>query len=100
VNDFAYNQSGGPVDGWAPHLRIGVYSLLLPLGLGFAILVPWVWLGGFGVVLGIIADIIWLAMWKQRKGAIFPPDVAPGALLRLLVAVVVLGGLAFLAGHV
>jgi len=90
VNDIQYA-------GWAPHLRIGGFSVLLPLVLGLAILVPWVWLGGFGIFLGLIGDVAWLFWWRQKRGGVFPPDVSAGTLAKMVVAVVVLGGLAFLA---
>ncbi|HVV19989.1 MAG TPA: hypothetical protein VHF06_11180 [Pseudonocardiaceae bacterium] len=86
-------------DAWAPQLRIGGFSVLLPLVLGLALLLFWILLGGFGIVLGLIADVIALVKWRQRYGAVFPKDVAPRDLFIVFVATVVLGALAFLADN-
>lgn len=86
-------------DGWAPHLRIGGFALLLTLAAGFAILVGWIWLGGFGIVLGIVAAVAGMSWLRRRYGAVFPEEVSGSALLRLLAAVVVLGGIAVLLNN-
>ncbi len=83
-------------DAWAPQLRIGGFSVLLPLVLGLILLLLWSVLGGFGIVLGIAADIAGLVWWRRRYEAVFPDDVAPRDLLFLGGAVVVLAVLAFL----
>jgi hypothetical protein len=85
-----------PAGGWAPHLRIGGFSVLLPLALGFTVLVLWILIGGFGILLGVIADVAALAWWRRRYDAVFPGDIAPRDLLMMGTAVVVLGALAFL----
>ena len=84
-------------DGWGPHARMGVYALLLTVAVGFAVLAGWVWLGGIGIVLGIIVDVIGMVWLRRRYGAVLPQDVPGGALLRVLVAAIVLTGIAFLA---
>jgi len=86
-------------DGWAPHVRIGVYALLLTVAAGLVVLVGWTWIGGFGIALGLVADVAGLAWLRQRYGAVLPQDVPGGALLRLLVAAVVLAGIAFLVSR-
>jgi hypothetical protein len=97
VNELAYDQDLPVATGWAPHVRIGVFALLFPLLLGFAVLTPWVWLGGLGIVLGLVADVIALAWWRARKGAIFPAEVSIPELAVLVVATAALGVVAFLA---
>jgi hypothetical protein len=94
VNDMSLDT---PVTGWAPQLRVGAFSVLLPLALGFGILAPWVWLGGFGIVIGIVVDVVAVLWWRGKQDAVFPKDVAPSSLLKLLVVTVVLGGVAFLS---
>ena len=88
-----------PNDGWTPQLRIGGFAALLTIAAGFAVLAGWVWIGGFGIVLGLIVDVAGLVWLSRRYGAIFPREVPGGVLLRLLVAIVVLGGIAFLARY-
>jgi hypothetical protein len=88
-----------PADSWAPHLRIGGFSVLLPLALGFTVLVLWSLIGGFGIVLGLIADVAALSWWRKRYEAVFPRDIAPRDLLMVGTTVVVLGGLAFLINY-
>lgn len=83
--------------GWAPHVRTGGYALLLTIAVGFAVLAGWVWLGGIGIVLGIIVDVAGLVWLRRNYGAVVPQDVPGGALLRLLVAAIVFVGIAFLA---
>jgi hypothetical protein len=85
-----------PHDGWAPHLRAGLYALLLTLAAGMAVLVGWVWIGGFGIVLGLIVAAFGVGWLTMRYGGLVPRDVPGGALLRVLVAAVVLAGIAFL----
>jgi hypothetical protein len=99
VNELLDDRTDPPADSWAPHLRIGGFSVLLPLALGFILLVLWVLLGGFGIVLGLIADVVALAWWRKRYDAVFPSDVAPRDLFLLTGAVVVLGGIAFLVDY-
>ena len=89
--------SNNTMDGWAPHVRVGAYALLLTVAAGFAVLAGWVWLGGIGIVLGIIVDVVGLVWLRRRYGAVLPQDAPGGALLRLLVAAIVLAGIAFLA---
>ncbi len=89
--------SNNAMDGWAPHARVGTYALLLTVAAGFAVLAGWVWLGGIGILLGIVVDVIGLVWLRRRYGAVLPQDVAFGALLQLLVAAIVLTGIAFLA---
>jgi hypothetical protein len=86
-----------PDDGWAPQLRIGGFTALLTIAAGFAVLAGWVWLGGLGIVLGLVVDVIGLVWLRRRYGAVVPRHVPGRALLQLLVAAVVLGGIAFLA---
>jgi hypothetical protein len=88
-----------PNDGWTPQLRIGGFAALLTIAAGFAVLAGWVWIGGLGIVLGLIVDVVGLVWLNRRYGAVFPREVPGGALLRLLVAMVVLGGIAFLARY-
>jgi hypothetical protein len=100
VNElFDDDRAGTPADSWAPHLRIGGFSLLLPLAMGFTALVLWILIGGFGIVLGLIADVAALAWWRKRYDAVFPQDIAPRDLLMVGTAVVVLIALAFLIDY-
>ncbi|HEX4722739.1 MAG TPA: hypothetical protein VH333_09510 [Pseudonocardiaceae bacterium] len=86
--------------GWAPHVRVGGYTALLIVAAGFAVLLGWILIGGFGIVLGLIVDVAGLAWLRQRYGAVLPSDVPGGALLRVLLAAVVLAGIAFLVNYV
>ena len=88
-----------PHDRWAPHLTAGLYALLLTLGAGMAVLVGWVWIGGFGIVLGLIVAATGLGWLRTRYGAVVPRDVPGGALLRVLVAAIVLAGIAYLVSR-
>jgi hypothetical protein len=97
VNQLSNNTMDVADGGWAPHVRMGGYALLLTIAVGFAVLAGWVWLGGIGIVLGIIVDVAGLAWLRRRYGAVLPQDAPGGALLRLLVAAIVLVGIAFLA---
>jgi hypothetical protein len=89
--------SNNTMDGWAPHVRVGAYALLLTVAAGFAVLAGWAWLGGIGIVLGIIVDVVGAVWLRRRYGAVLPRDVPGGALVRVLVAAIVLTGIAFLA---
>lgn len=99
MDELRTNALDVPDDGWAPHLRAGLYVLLLTLSAGFAVLVGWVWIGGFGIVLGLIVDVIGVAWLRTRYGSVVPRDVPGGAMLRVLVALVVLAGIAFLVNN-
>jgi hypothetical protein len=88
-----------PNDGWAPHLRIGIYTALLTISAGLAVLVGWAWIGGFGVVLGLVADVAGMAWLRQRYGAVIPRDAGGGALLHVLVAAVMLAGIGLLINY-
>ena len=83
-------------DSWAPQLRIGGFSVLLPLVLGLALLVLWSLIGGFGIVLGLIVDVVAVMWWRRRYEAVFPQDVAPRDLFFMTAAAIVLAALAFL----
>ena len=89
-----------PGTSWAPHLRTGLYALLLTIAAGFAVLLGWVWIGGFGIVLGLIADVAGLVWLRSRYGQVVPAEVPGGALLRVFLAAVVLAGIAFLVNYV
>lgn len=97
VNQLSNDTMDVADDGWAPQVRVGVYSLLLTVAAGFAVLAGWVWLGGIGIVLGIVVDVFGVVRLRRRYGAVVPREVPGGALLQLLVAAVVLAGIAFLA---
>jgi hypothetical protein len=84
-------------DGWAPQLRVGGFATLLTIVVGFAVLAGWVWIGGLGIALGLVVDMVGVFWLRQRYGAVFPRQVPGRVLLQLLVAAVVLGGVAFLA---
>jgi hypothetical protein len=87
-----------PDDGWAPHVRIGGYTALLIIAAG-SVLVGWVLIGGFGIVLGLIADVAGIAWLRRRYGAVVPPDVPAAGLLLLLMAAIVLAGIAYLVNY-
>jgi hypothetical protein len=99
VDELRTDAVDAPNEGWAPHVRAGLYALLLTLTAGFAILLGWVLVGGFGIVLGLIVAAVGLGWLRTRYGAVVPRDVPGGALLRVLVALVVLAGIAFLVNH-
>jgi hypothetical protein len=97
VNELRHDGDDTTAGSWAPQLRVGAFSLLLPLVLGFTILVLWIWLGGFGIFLGIIADVAAVVWWRNRRGQVIPLDPTPADLLKVLVVTIVLAGIAVLA---
>jgi hypothetical protein len=97
VNELRYDGDDATADSWAPQLRVGAFSLLLPLVLGFTVLVLWIWLGGFGIVLGLILDVVAVAWWRGKRGQVIPADPTPADLIKVLVVTIVLGGIAVLA---
>jgi hypothetical protein len=94
VNELSYAHPDLPADGWAPHIRVGLFAVLFPLLLGFAVLAAWVWLGGMGILLALALDIAALVLWRRRKGATFPPDLT---IIELAIMLLITGGLGALA---
>jgi hypothetical protein len=97
VNELRFDGDDTTADSWAPQLRVGAFSVLLPLVLGFTILVFWIWLGGFGIFLGLIIDAVAVAWWRGKQGQVIPADPKPMDLVKVLVVTVVLAGIAVLA---
>lgn len=66
---------------WGSDLRIAAAAALAPFLSGLLVLLGLIWLGGFGIVLGIAAAIAWAVWWYRRNGALVPRQVDTTALL-------------------
>lgn len=77
---------------WASDLRIGAAAALAPFLCGLLVLIGLIWLGGFGIVLGIAGAIAWAVWWYRRNGALVPRQVDT----RALVITAVLAGVALI----
>jgi hypothetical protein len=51
---------------------------MTPFLAGLLVLLGYVWLGGFGIVLGLAGAIFWALWWRKRNGKFFPRDVSTG----------------------
>jgi hypothetical protein len=77
---------------WGSDLRIAAAAALAPFLCGLLVLLGLLWLGGFGIVLGLVAAIVWAVWWYRRNGAVIPREVDTRALLitaAITVAVVI-----------
>jgi hypothetical protein len=65
--------------GWGSDLRIAAVGAMAPFLGGLLVLLGYLWLGGFGLLLGIAAAVAWAVWWYRRNGRrFFPRDVATG----------------------
>ena len=66
--------------GLGSDLRITAVAAMTPFLAGMLVLLGYVWLGGFGVLLGLGAAIAWAVWWFRRNDRkFFPRDVNTGA---------------------
>jgi hypothetical protein len=61
--------------GWGSDLKVAAVAALAPFLAGTLALLGLLWLGGFGVVLGLAGAIAWGVWWYRRNGGFFPRDV-------------------------
>jgi hypothetical protein len=80
--------------GWGSDLKVAAVAAMAPLLAGSAVLLGYLWLGGFGVVLGIGGAIAWAVWWYRRESAFFPRDIQTAP---LVITTVVTFGLVFLS---
>jgi hypothetical protein len=65
--------------GLASDLRVAAVGAMAPFLGGLLVLLGYLWLGGFGLLIGIGAAIAWGVWWYRRNGRrFFPRDVANG----------------------
>jgi uncharacterized Tic20 family protein len=65
--------------GWGSDLRIAAVAAMAPFLAGVLVLLGYLWLGGFGIVLGLGGAIGWAVWWYRKHGKFFPRDVDRGA---------------------
>jgi len=62
--------------GLGSDIRITAVAAMTPFLAGMLVLLGYVWLGGFGVLLGIGAAVAWAVWWFRRNDRkFFPRDV-------------------------
>ena len=62
--------------GWGSDLRLAAVGVMTPFLPGVLVLLGYLWLGGFGLLLGIGAAIAWIVWWRRSNGRkFFPRDV-------------------------
>ena len=59
--------------GWGSDLRIVAVAAMAPFLSGLLVLLGYIWLNGFGVVLGLGAAIGWGVWWYRRNDKEFFP---------------------------
>ena len=65
--------------GLGSDLRVAAVGAMAPFLAGLLVLLGYLWLGGFGLLLGIGAAIAWGVWWFRRNDRrFFPRDVATG----------------------
>ena len=65
--------------GLGSDLRVAAVGAMAPFLGGLLVLLGYLWLGGFGLLLGIGAAIAWGVWWFRRNNRrFFPRDVATG----------------------
>jgi uncharacterized Tic20 family protein len=65
---------------WGSDLRIVAVAAMAPLLSGLLVLLGYIWLNGFGVVLGLGAAIGWIVWWRRRNDReFFPREMNNGA---------------------
>ncbi|TCO48042.1 hypothetical protein [Actinocrispum wychmicini] len=75
--------------GLGSDFRAAAVGAMMPLGLGLAGLVGYIWVDVFGVILAIGGGIWWAVWWRRKHGKFFPRDVqnGPFVLTSVLVAI-------------
>jgi hypothetical protein len=56
-------------------LLVASVAAMGPFLAGMLALLGLIWIGGFGVVLGLGGAVFWAVWWYRRNGALFPRDV-------------------------
>src|SRR5262245_12371862 len=57
--------------GWGSDLRVAAVGAMTPFLPGLLVLLGYLWLGGFGLLLGIGAAIAWIVWWRRSNGRRF-----------------------------
>ncbi len=66
--------------GWGSDLRVAAVGAMAPFLGGLLVLLGYLWLGGFGLLIGLGAAIAWGVWWYRRNDRrFFPRDVRTGA---------------------
>ena len=72
--------------GWGSDLRIVTVAAIAPFLSGLLVLLGYIWLNGFGILLGLGAAIGWAVWWYRRNDrAFFPREMNNGAFVISLV---------------
>jgi hypothetical protein len=83
--------------GWGSDLRVASVGAMAPFLAGMLVLLGYLWLGGFGILLGLGAAIFWGVWWYRRNGRrFFPREVQMGAFVITIVLTAVSLGLVLL----
>ncbi len=61
--------------GLGSDLRVAAVGAMAPFLAGLLVLLGYIWLGGFGIVLGLGGAVFWGVWWFRRNGTFFPRDV-------------------------
>jgi hypothetical protein len=77
--------------GWGSDLVVAAVAAMAPLMAGMFVLLGYIWLGGFGVLLGVGAFIAWGVWWFRKNNALVPRQANLGAVG--LTAVLTIGSL-------
>jgi hypothetical protein len=65
--------------GLGSDLRVAAVGAMAPFLAGLLVLLGYIWLGGFGILLGLGGAIWWAVWWYRKHGKFFPRDVNTGA---------------------
>jgi hypothetical protein len=83
--------------GLGSDLRVAAVGAMAPFLAGVLVLLGYLWLGGFGIVLGLGGAVFWGVWWYRKHGKFFPRDVNTGAFVGTIVLTVVVFVLVLLA---
>lgn len=62
--------------GWGSDIKVAAVAAMAPFLAGTLVLLGYLWIGGFGVVLGLAGAVGWGIWWFRRNSsAFFPRDV-------------------------
>jgi hypothetical protein len=61
--------------GWGSDLKVAAVAAMAPFLAGTLVLLGYVWIGGFGIVLGLGGAVAWGVWWYRRNDGFFPRDV-------------------------
>ncbi len=77
--------------GWGSDLQIAAVAAMAPLMVGLFVLLGYIWLGGFGILLGIGGFIAWGVWWYRKHETLNPRQPNLGAVA--ITAVLTIGAL-------